>query len=128
MGGSLAVAASQYGKIHAAVACYGIPQFEICPVSSLPYAYNVSHIKAGFAGTTVSYLWILLCGSQWINIAVCALRLCVSVAKQQSCTTVLYVATALVTFVCQTVLQQNILQVCVNQGRVALIDGVAAAI
>ena len=36
MGGSLAVAASQYGKIHAAVACYGIPQFEICPVSSSP--------------------------------------------------------------------------------------------
>ncbi len=37
MGGALAVAASQYGKIHAAVACYGIPQFAICPVSSSPY-------------------------------------------------------------------------------------------
>ncbi len=49
MGGSLAVAASQYGKIHAAVACYGIPQFEICPVSSSPY--NAGHTKPRFAGT-----------------------------------------------------------------------------
>jgi hypothetical protein len=40
----------------------------------------------------------------------------------------LYVATDLVTFVGQTVLHQSILQVCVNQGRMALIDGVAAAI
>ncbi|KAL0049168.1 hypothetical protein WJX82_008011 [Trebouxia sp. C0006] len=35
MGGALAVAASQYGKIHAAVACYGIPQFAICPPSKV---------------------------------------------------------------------------------------------
>ena len=33
MGGSLAIAACQWGKIHAAVSCYGLPQFEICPVS-----------------------------------------------------------------------------------------------
>lgn len=31
MGGSLAIAACQWGKIHAAVSCYGLPQFEICP-------------------------------------------------------------------------------------------------
>ena len=40
MGGSLAIAASQYGKIHAAVACYGLPQFEICPVSEVHAAQN----------------------------------------------------------------------------------------
>lgn len=33
MGGALAIAASQYGKIDAAVGCYGLPQYDICPVS-----------------------------------------------------------------------------------------------
>lgn len=33
MGGALAIAASQYGKIEAAVGCYGLPQYDICPVS-----------------------------------------------------------------------------------------------
>ena len=54
MGGSLAVAASQYGKIHAAVACYGIPQFEICPVSSSPY--NARRYMPRFAGTTAQLI------------------------------------------------------------------------
>ncbi len=58
MGGSLAVAASQYGKIHAAVACYGIPQFEICPVSSSPY--NARCTMPRFAGTTANYSAIYL--------------------------------------------------------------------
>ncbi|KAL3143921.1 hypothetical protein ABBQ32_003737 [Trebouxia sp. C0010 RCD-2024] len=31
MGGALAIAASQYGKIEAAVGCYGLPQYDICP-------------------------------------------------------------------------------------------------
>jgi hypothetical protein len=68
MGGALAVAASQYGKIHAAVACYGIPQFEICPVSSSPY--NARRATPRFAGTTASHsaiyvfcLSYVLCGS-----------------------------------------------------------------
>ena len=34
MGAALAIAASQYGKICAAVGCYGLPQYDICPVSS----------------------------------------------------------------------------------------------
>ena len=33
-----------------------------------------------------------------------------------------------VTIFCRTVLHQNILQVCIKQGRMALIDGFAAAI
>lgn len=68
MGGALAVAASQYSKIHAAVACYGIPQFEICPVSSSPY--NPRHTMPTFAGTTanlsaidLSCLSVVLCGT-----------------------------------------------------------------
>ena len=38
MGAALAIAASQYGKIHAAVGCYGLPQYDICPVSSTTHA------------------------------------------------------------------------------------------
>lgn len=34
MGAALAVAASQYGKIHAVVGCYGLPQYDVCPVST----------------------------------------------------------------------------------------------
>lgn len=34
MGGALAVAASQYRKICAAVACYGLPPADLCMVSS----------------------------------------------------------------------------------------------
>lgn len=51
MGAALAIAASQYGKIHATVGCYGLPQYDICPVSSLTHAlpdyavlYRLKHV------------------------------------------------------------------------------------